>query len=246
MKKQKPMGLLLGGSLRAEGVTFYLKQGKMIARSSRSSERRSCTRSQFVQRMKMKHATALWQMLKDCQQASGAADIGYYRFKSLALVLPAVYLPQNEQLDGASFLMDGIPVSEGSLPAVGLTLGEAGDSPALLTDLRPGDLQRGETLRLYTAAQLIEGDGTPRVRFMKTRDLTAAEMTSVGGRLALVGEEFADQMRGWALVRVLNGADDTRCSTQTIATHCTLWQQYATEEALQKAARSYGGLTDKA
>ena len=65
-------------------------------------------------------------------------------------------------------------------------------------------------------------------------------MTVVDGHLALVGEEFADEMKGWALVRVA----DNRCSPQTIVTRCTLYQQYTTEEALQTAAKSYKGLTD--
>jgi hypothetical protein len=64
-------------------------------------------------------------------------------------------------------------------------------------------------------------------------------MTVVDGRLALMGEEFADEMKGWALVKVV----DERCSSQTIVTRCTLYQQYTTEDALEKAADSYGGLT---
>ena len=36
MKKEKPMGLLLNGSVRSAGVTFYLKQGQMIVRSSKT------------------------------------------------------------------------------------------------------------------------------------------------------------------------------------------------------------------
>ena len=65
------------------------------------------------------------------------------------------------------------------------------------------------------------------------------DMTIVEDRLALVGEEFADEMKGWALVRVM----DDQCSRQTIVTRCTLFQQYTTEEALEVAAKSYGGLT---
>ena len=60
------------------------------------------------------------------------------------------------------------------------------------------------------------------------------------GRLALVGDEFADEMKGWALVKVI----DDRCSPQTIVTRCTIYQQYTTEDALEKAADSYGGLTE--
>jgi hypothetical protein len=47
-------------------------------------------------------------------------------------------------------------------------------------------------------------------------------------------------MKGWALVKVM----DDRCSRQTIVTRCTLYQQYTTEDALEAAADSYGGLTE--
>ena len=58
---------------------------------------------------------------------------------------------------------------------------------------------------------------------------------------SLVSDEFADSTKGWALVRVIGD----RCSPQTIQTRCTLYQQYMTDEALQRAAKSYGGITDK-
>ena len=66
-------------------------------------------------------------------------------------------------------------------------------------------------------------------------------MTVVDGFYVLKDEEFADDMKGRALVDVVND----RCSPQTIVTRCTLYQQYTTEEALEKAADSYGGLTEE-
>ena len=92
-------------------------------------------------------------------------------------------------------------------------------------------------LWLYTAEQKSENK-QPRVRFTK-REISRSEMTVVDGRMALVGEEFADDMKGWALVLV----SDNRCSPQGIVTRCTLYQQYTTDEALLSAAKSYGGLT---
>ena len=110
--------------------------------------------------------------------------------------------------------------------------------PALMTGLKVDDRHFREKLWLYTAEQKIEGP-LPRVRFSK-RDVSRREMTVVDGQLALIGEEFADEMKGWALVRVI----DDRCSPQTIVTRCTLYEQYTTDEALQVAAKSYGGLTE--
>ena len=65
-------------------------------------------------------------------------------------------------------------------------------------------------------------------------------MTLVDGHYVLQGEDFTDPMRGWALVLVKGD----RCSPQTIVTRCTLYEQYTTDEALQVAAKSYGGLTE--
>ena len=71
------------------------------------------------------------------------------------------------------------------------------------------------------------------------REVSWWDMNVVDGRLALVGEEFRDEQKGWALVKVTDG----RCSPQAIVTRCTLYEQYTTEEALEAAADSYGGLT---
>ena len=81
----------------------------------------------------------------------------YQDFASLANRLPVVYV-ERILMEHASFLMPGIPVSDGTLPTLEQELGE---------------------------------------------------MTKVDGQLALVGKEFAEEMKGWALVRVI----DDRCST---------------------------------
>ena len=228
-------GLMLVGSLRTSGVTVYMKQGKLVTRSSNSNEKRSNTLPQFIQRQKMRHSVQLWKMLKFCETMFTQRPTAYNNFMSLANRMPVVFV--EKLIDQASFLMPGIPVSDGTLPAVQQQLGEVDGTPALITDLQYGKYFYNEKLWLYTAEQNMEG--VPRVRFSK-RDVSTHEMTVVDGRLVLVGEEFADEMKGWALVRVV----DNRCSPQTIVTRCTLYQQYTTEEALQTAAKSYKGLTD--
>ena len=226
-------GLLLGGSLKKAGVTFYQRNGQTIMRVARSKERRSCTRAQFVQRMRMRHTTALWQMLKPLQPLFCGGKSTYARFATLANRLPAVYVPCKGPLDGASFLMPEIPVSDGNLPSLKQWLG----SGALMTNLTTDDLRM--PLQLYTAEQHLEGR-TPRVRFQQVREVGLNDFTEVDGHLALVGEEFDDETKGWALVRV----DGDRCSTQSLVTRCRLYEQYTTEEALLAAAKTYGGLTD--
>ena len=244
MKKEKPMGLLLNGSVRSAGVTFYLKKGQMIVRSSKTVAKRSCTRRQFIQRQRMRHTTALWQQLSGCRPMFSGGKSTYARFATLANRLPAVFVPCNGPLDGASFLMPEMPVSDGSLTPIKQQLGSVDGIAALLTDLKPSDLRRPEKFLRYTAEQRIEGN-KPVVRFLQVREVAKEEFTEVGGRLALTGDEFADPMRGWALVRVIPSATpgEDRCSTQSLVTNCRLYEQYTTEEALQQAAQSYGGLT---
>ena len=235
-KKCTAKGLMLIGSLRKAGVTVYLRQGQMVTRTSHSEGKWSNTLQQFVYRQKMRHTIALWKMLKFCEVWFTERLTAYQNFASLANRLPAVYVTK-ALMSQASFLMPGIPISDGKLPTVRQELGEQDGVPALLTDRKAGEWPCDERLLLSTGVQ--ETDSlTPRVRF-SMKEVSRTDMTAVDGHLALVSEEFADDMKGWALVRVIND----RCSPQGIVTRCTFYQQYTTEEALQAAADSYGGLT---
>lgn len=237
-QKHTAKGLMMVGSLRRAGITTYMKQGKLITRVSTSDQKRSNTRSQFVARQKMRHTTALWKMVRfGCKELMFTErPTAYQNFASLANRLTAVYV-ERRRMDDASFLMPGIPMSDGKLPAIKQELGEVDGMPALLTDIGKDEYNYWEELWLYTAVQTGE-DAVPRVRF-SMRKISWGDMTLVDGRYVLKGEEFADVMKGWALVKVMGD----RCSSQSIVTRCTLYQQYTTEEALQVAAKSYGGLT---
>ncbi len=234
----KTNGLLLNGSLKTSGVTFYQRSGQTIIRAAHSEERRSNSRGQFVQRQRMRHTVALWQMIKPCQPMFCGGKSVYARFATLANRLPAVYVPSRGPLNTASFLMPDIPVSDGNLPPVRQWLGEVDGTAALLTSLKADELQKDDKLLLYTAEQVAEGK-TPRALF-DVREVAASEFATVDGHLALKGEQFADTMTGWALVLTRNG----RCSSQNIVTRCTFYMQYTTEAALQHAAESYGGITN--
>jgi len=238
MKKNKnaSMGLLIPNKLRIGGMTFYQRGGQVVGRVSNSMEKRSNTLPQFIQRQKLRHTTALWKMLRFCETMFTQRKNAFHNFASLANRLPVVYV-KKVLMDQATFLMPGIPVSDGTLPTISEWLGEVDGMPALITDLSYGDNYFHEKLLLYTAVQNMEHN-LPRVRF-KMRQVSKSEMTVVDGHYALVGEEFADEMKGWALVRV----DDNLCSPQSIVTRCSFYLQYTTEEALEAAADSYGGLT---
>ena len=172
----------------------------------------------------------------------------YNRFLSLANQLPVVFLPKSKLSVEGSLLMPGIPVSEGTLNTVAQCLGslpsgstflegELQGTPALITDLRPDVIQVHEIFMLYTAEQQFNSEGCPRVVF-KMRDVNRSEFVEVDGCLALVDNDFANEMKGWALVRIRG----KECSTQGIVTRCRYYEQYTTEEALEAAAKSYGGL----
>ncbi|MCR4603323.1 MAG: hypothetical protein K5683_07315 [Prevotella sp.] len=235
-KKRADVGLIVPGNSRIGGVTFYKRNGKMVGRVSESREKRSNTLPQFIQRQKMRHSTALWKMLRFCETMFMGPGNTYQNFASLANKLPVVYVEKTRMSD-ASFLMPGIPVSNGTLPSVSLQLGEVNGTAALLTDLKVEEWKYAQKLWLYTAEQ--QDNGVPRVMF-KMRELPFREMTTVDGCLALLGDEFADPMKGWAVVRVIHD----RCSAQGIVTRCTFYQQYTTDEALQFSVKSYGGLTE--
>ena len=239
MKKKDSagLGMTIPKKMRIAGITFYLRNGQVVGRASSTHEKRSNTLPQFIQRQKMRHTTALWKMLRYCDVMFTERRTAYQNFASLANQLPAVFVAKR-QMDQSSFLMPGIPMSDGILPMVKQELGEVNGVPALLTDLKVENRSEHAKLRLYTAVQTLEYE-MPRVRFTM-REVSWWDMAVVDGCLALVGEEFADEMKGWALVKVV----DDRCSPQTIVTRCTLYQRYTTEEALERSADSYGGLTE--
>lgn len=229
-------GLMVVGSMRKDGITTYLKQGQLIIRSANSMERRSNTLPQFIQRQKMRHSVALWRMLKYCEPMFTQGTTAYNNFLSLANRLPVVYV-EKVLMENTSFLMPGIPVSDGTLPEIKEELGEIDGMPALITDLKPHDWEPWTKLWLYSAVQM----GSERsilVRFSK-REVPWEEVRLVDGHYVLKGDEFANDMKGWALVLVKG----ERCSPQTIVTRCTLYQRYTTKDALETAAKSYGGLT---
>ena len=104
-------------------------------------------------------------MLRFCNVMFTERRTAYQNFASLANQLPMVYVPDDGIMNQASFLMPGIPMSDGILPTVKQELGEVNGVPALLTDLKESDRTHHAKLRLYTAMQTIENNYFPRVRF---------------------------------------------------------------------------------
>ena len=239
MARQKPMGLLINGSLKQSGVTFYLRNGQMIARTAHSHQPKRRTRAQFIARQQLAHSCRLWTLLKWAGEPMfERTPTAYARFRTLMRRTPVVFVPCRGPLEGATLLLPGMPVSDGVLPVVEQWLGEVDGTAALLTSLTAADLRRGDSLRLYTLRQ--RAGERPAVQ-ISTTDLKASDFQTVDGRLALVGAEFADDMTGWALVHLRGN----KCSSQQVVTRCTYYRRFTTEEALKAAAKSYGGLTQE-
>lgn len=237
MKNQrKAKGLLFTGRVPKSNVTIYYRNGDFVVRPAHSEGKRSNTSKQFVQRQRMRHSIALWKALKPCQPLFTNGKTNYNGFIALANRLPVVFVPKFWE-DCAALLMLDIPVSEGTLLPIKQQIGMVDGTPALMTNLKATEWGQPERWMLYTAEQL-EGDTIPMVRF-KVREVPLEEFTEVDGCLALVDNEFSNEMKGWALVR----RDGDRCSSQGIVTRCTYYERFTTEEAMQKAAESYGGLT---
>ena len=235
--KQPSIGVEIIGKIPSLGVTKYIRNGTVVTRVSTSEGRRRNTRSQFVQRQRMRHSIALWKELSLWSPMFTGGKTAYHRFLSLSNQLPVVYLPKEKFAAVSSLLMPGIPVSEGSLLPVKQRLGEVNGTPALITDRKADMIRPYEVFLLYTAEQQFRREDCPMVSF-KMREVKRDEFTLVDGCLALLDNEFGNEMKGWALVRVMG----KNCSTQSIVTRCKYYEQFTTEEALKVAAKSYGGI----
>lgn len=235
--KQPSIGVEIIGKIPSLGVTKYIRNGVVVTRVSNSEGRRSNTRNQFIQRQRMRHSIALWKELSLWSPMFSGSKTAYHRFLSLSNKLPVVYLPKEKASTVTSLLMPGIPVSEGILHPLQQRMGDVDGTPALITDRKAGDMHPYEVFLLYTAEQQFHREDCPKVKF-RMREVKLDEFTIVDGCLALLDKDFDNEMKGWALVRVIG----RNCSTQSIVTRCRYYEQYTGEDAMEVAAKSYGGL----
>lgn len=260
--------IVLKGRLEKEGLTFYQRGGTTVIRQATSEQPHRRTRGQFEARQRMANCTSLWKALRlATEPVLSGGKSSYGRFCTLMRKLPVTYLTKDERKRGAKLLLPGMPVSDGMLPDIEYWLGEVEGLPALLTSLRlkegarsmasslygrGAELKRDERLCLYRLVQTAKvenGKLTPRLNVnVEVLDYDVCqggqpfadiELRDVDGRLALVGDVLGDEMRGWALVRML----EDKASSQKVVTRCSLYEQYLSEEAFNRAAQSYGGLT---
>ncbi|MBR1799496.1 MAG: hypothetical protein IJ761_06345 [Bacteroidales bacterium] len=238
MPKHKMDALLVNGSVKTAGVTFYTRQGKTVVRAAHSLQPKRRTAKQFDMRMRMKHTIALWHVLKPYNPMFPEGTSAYHRFASAANMLPVVYLPNAKKSGEASVLLPQMPVSEGPLPQIELQIEASTASAALLTNLKPTDIEPTERLMLYEFRQ-TEVESIPNIE-VECRQVPLSDFAKKNGRLVLRDSRFADPMCGWALVRI----DGDRCSTQTVVTNCTFYTRFTSDQAREEAIASYGGLTE--
>ena len=228
MKKRKKIGILVDGSIRSAGVTFYTRDNQTVVRSSVSMQPHRCSAAQFDVRQRLYHNLHLWTTLRPVSDTL----LTRRQFFALAASLPPVYLTREALASGTTLLLPGIPVACGPLPMVEVELGSVDGTPALLFS-GPA----GAGFLLVTLRQIMP-DGVQRL-VAETSPVDADSLVEVGGRWALVGDTYGDTTCGWALVR----RHGTLCSTARVVTASTAYREYQTSEALTAAADSYGGLT---
>ena len=245
---------IMGIEGRVGGLTTYIRNGKKYVRVSTSHQPRRLSRKQLLVRERQSHNNALWRALKASGHVfmEGGDNTAYNHFMAINMQSPVPYIPKQQFHSGNALLLPGMVLSDGPLTPISYQLDEVDGQPALLTDLTKKEAQKS-TLLLYVLHQkVLAHQDWPdqfylsiKVETLTTSDFTVVPSTlltpyqSKSGTLALVGPRFADPMFGFGIVRLKDG----HASHQHVVTRCTYYERYTTEEALQAAAKSYGGLT---
>ena len=230
-------------------LTVYKRDGETFVRTTHIHQPRRLSRGQLLLRERQSHNNVLWRALKRSGRVYFDGDKApYYRFMSVNLVSPVPYLLKQHYYSDNALLLPEMVVSDGPLPPVSYQLGEVDGKPALLTDLTESRAAK-MTLLLYVLTQRVMPwrDDADVFRLEITpEELDVKDFVNVPSpckddhcTLALVGDRYADAMLGFALVQVKDG----KASHQRVVTRCDYYKKYTTEEALQAAAKSYGGLT---
>ena len=237
------------------GNTIYMRGNKTFIRPSHIQQPRRLSRKQLVLREQIAHNNILWRRLKATGHTyfEGGVD-AYRRFMSVNTLSPVAYLTKQQVSNNFTLLLPRMAVSSGPLTPISYQIGNVDGQPALLTDLTDKDFINGEYL-LYVLQQKVIpwqiGEEHAQILIsvvpitpgqdIQIRGLGTVRLTNVHSTILLVGDIFADSMLGFAIVRKADG----HVSSQYVITPCTYYQRYTTEEALQAAANSYGGLTQK-
>lgn len=247
-------GILENLEGQLDGLLLYKRGDKTFVRPKHIRQPRRLSRKQLLIRERQSHNNALWRALKATRMIFFEGENApYNRFMSVNLYSPVPYLKKQQYHSGNALLLPDMVVSDGPLSPISYQLGYVDGQPALLTDLTKASAKK-DTLLLYVLEQKVthwrKDEDLFRLRIkvetLKADDFVNVPSTlmspykNVHGTLALVGERYGDPMLGFGLTR----AKDGFASHQRVVTHCQYYERYTTEEALQAAAKSYGGLTE--
>ena len=236
-----------------DNFTICHRGDKTFTRPAHIRQPHRLSRKQLLIRERQSHNNALWRALKESGHVYFEANKpAYNHFMAINMQSPVPYIPKQQFHSGNAMLLPGMVLSDGPLTPISYQLDEVDGQPALLTDLTKKEAQKS-TLLLYVLHQkVLAHQDWPdqfylsiKVETLTTSDFTVVPSTlltpyqSKSGTLALVGPRFADPMLGFGIVRLKDG----HASRQHVVTRCTYYERYTTEEALQAAAKSYGGLT---
>ena len=248
-------GILENIEGQLNNLTFYKRNGQTFTRPAHIRQPYRLSRQQLLIRERQSHNNALWRALKDTGMLFFESDKSTYnRFMSINMESPVPYLKKLQYHSGNALLLPNMVLSDGPLNPINYQLGDVDGQPALMTDMTPRDVSKGELL-LYVLEQRVYPQQVGPELFqlgIYVETLTPADFVTVpstlltpykspSGTLALLGERFADPMQGFGIVRIKDG----HASSQRVVTNCTYYKQYTTEEAILAAAQSYGGLTEK-
>ena len=235
------------------GMTVYERHGDTFIKPTKINQPQRLSRKQLLLRERQSHNNALWRAIKETGEVYFKGEKApYNRFMSINTNSPVPYLKKQQYHSNNALLLPDMVISDGPLPTINYQLGEVDGKPALLTDLTKAAAKKAKLL-LYVLEQTVipqqYGDDMFELRikvetvtpddFINVPSTPLSPYKSAQGTLALVGDRFADPMLGFGLVRVKLDC----ASHQRIVTNCTYYERYTTEEALQAAAKSYGGLT---
>lgn len=237
----------------SNNITICHRGDKTFTRPAHIQQPHRLSRMQLLLRERLSHNNALWRALKESGHVYFETDKSpYNRFMAINMQSPVPYIPKQQFHSGNALLLPDMVLSDGTLPPINYQLDEVDGQPALLTDLTKKEAQKS-TLLLYVLRQkVLPHQNQPdqfyisiKVETLTPNDFTVVPSTlltpyqSKSGTLAIVGQRFADPMLGFGIVRLKDG----HASRQHVVTRCTYYEHYTSEEALQAAANSYGGLT---
>lgn len=246
---------ILGIEGRIGQMTAYTRNGKKYLRVAHTRQPRRLSRKQLMVRERQGHNNALWRALKATNQVyiEGGDNTTYNRFMSLNTASPVPYLGKMQYHSGNALLLPNMLLSYGPLKPISYQFVEVDGRQALFTDLTKQEVRNDSILLFVLRQKVITHQDWYDQFYLKidVETLTPDDFTIVpstlltpykgkDGCLVLVGERYDDPMMGFGLVRVKDG----HASHQRVVTNCTYYERYTTEEALQAAADSYGGLTE--